>query len=783
MFIYTKLKLEDKSANLIKSKMNAVGLEHIVDTLKGNCDCKTLEAHELHITMKSTAATSIDHIKQALLPYPTIYQHELDNLGLSPRSIEKWNEKYTAFHKLEMPKKLCEKLLYSVQNIVLKVDDYSAHFGRFAAITLNAIDQKGTASHLNNNPHISTIKCTGNEASACLSKIDRIGNSNYQSIIDLGIKNTVISVNAIEINADIYGVSHSTIMSKDLASCYDLLKVDDTDIIDPIDEKSNLGSVYIMPDGEQKPVILDSQDNVCLNNICGLEHDFFTDIVDPINTKSDIGRSYTPLDASLGKGYSSISTMVLQQQCFVMGERSEDGRAQSSRIDLKKGDFKEITDALGLDLSINGAYKFLKIPSVNYLKSIKNTQHSISFSFYYINSFPEKTISYNNKIGQDILNDYGKSIYKDRPEQFVKICGDNIVVGVEKSAIFIANIEVILKDKDSKASFELGTDLKDTTKMKSVILALKNNEILKSTLIAVEISAFQKGGSSNALSGILSFNQEKHYHIADCSLLNIDSCLYLIDGILNYVKEFSNQITSDNNDGIVTNFQTQQVTHFLPNLIISEIDSITQGNRRYLHKIYDQLSAYYSKLSKMINSNHFKENIDLDDKKKLSTVHKGTENLIHKLEDEKGATLCYTSLKDCNKITEDIAKEVIKLDYSCVDHLSKIINITVSLYTWNPFLWCSSNILDVMYPYIENGKYLFGSKNANTSVVKAQDNFVINSQNVCPELSKSGGAQYVGYIDEDTTHCLSNWWDSWCNWFSCSGKIIIQETDILGYDI
>ena len=95
----------------------------------------------------------------------------------------------------------------------------------------------------------------------------------------------------------------------------------------------------------------------------------------------------------------------------------------------------------------------------------------------------------------------------------------------------------------------------------------------------------------------------------------------------------------------------------------------------------------------------------------------------------------------------------------------------------------SSNILDVMYPYIENGKYLFGSKNANTSIVKAQDNFVINSQNVCPELSKSGGAQYVAYIDEDTTHCLSNWWDSWCNWFNCSGKIIIQETDILGYDI
>ena len=92
MFIYTKLKLEDKSANLIKSKMHAVGLEHIVDTLKGNCDCRTLEAHELHITMKSTTATSVDHIKQALLPHPTIHQQELDNLGLSSRSIEQWNE-------------------------------------------------------------------------------------------------------------------------------------------------------------------------------------------------------------------------------------------------------------------------------------------------------------------------------------------------------------------------------------------------------------------------------------------------------------------------------------------------------------------------------------------------------------------------------------------------------------------------------------------------------------------------------------------------------------------
>ena len=384
-------------------------------------------------------------------------------------------------------------------NIVLEVDDYSGHFGRFGAIILNTIDQKGTPSHLKNNNHISIIKCKVNEESACLNKIYRIVNSNYQSIIDLGIKNTVISVNPIEINADIYPVSNSTNLSSD--------------------------------------IMLGGAQNVCLNNTSELKHDFFTDIADHINTKSDIGRSYTPPDASLGKGYSSISTMFLQQGCFAMGETSEDRRAQSSRIDLRKGDFNEITDALGLDLSINGAYKFVQIPSVNYLKSIKNTEDSISFLFYYINSFPEKTISYNNKIGQDILNDYGKSIYKDRPEQFVKICGDNIVVGVEKSAIFIANIEVILKDKDSKESFEQVIDLKDTTNMKSLILALKNNETLKNTVTEVEISAFQIGGISNELSGILSFNQEKHSHIAHCSPSNIDSCLYSVDGILNYVKE------------------------------------------------------------------------------------------------------------------------------------------------------------------------------------------------------------------------------------------------------
>lgn len=47
MLIYTKLKLEENSANLIKSKMNDVRLEREVANLKGNCDCRTLEANKI----------------------------------------------------------------------------------------------------------------------------------------------------------------------------------------------------------------------------------------------------------------------------------------------------------------------------------------------------------------------------------------------------------------------------------------------------------------------------------------------------------------------------------------------------------------------------------------------------------------------------------------------------------------------------------------------------------------------------------------------------------------
>lgn len=41
-------------------------------------------------------------------------------------------------------------------------------------ITLNVIDKNGKISHTDNNPHISTIKCIGNEAQTCLEKINKI---------------------------------------------------------------------------------------------------------------------------------------------------------------------------------------------------------------------------------------------------------------------------------------------------------------------------------------------------------------------------------------------------------------------------------------------------------------------------------------------------------------------------------------------------------------------------------------------------------------------------------
>ena len=218
MLIYTKLNLWQDTVALIKNQMDMQGLEWHVGRLPQNCDCKSLEDHELHITINPTDATSISYIYQAYQAEPNPNDREVQRLNLDDRL--EWNQIYTDFQK-EMPKKLCETLGYILQNVELKVADFSAGYGRFAVIELEVIDNAGERHYFNPNTHISTIKCKGDQARECLVKLDRMGqDGSYRSIIHLdNLRDQQIHVNGISTYGNAYGENHLPLISRNLVEC------------------------------------------------------------------------------------------------------------------------------------------------------------------------------------------------------------------------------------------------------------------------------------------------------------------------------------------------------------------------------------------------------------------------------------------------------------------------------------------------------------------------------------------------------------------------------------
>jgi hypothetical protein len=470
--------------------------------------------------------------------------------------------------------------------------------------------------------------------------------------------------------------------------------------------------------------------------------------------------------------------MPVEKQCFVIGNKLDDSAVKTSEILLKKQSFDYIMDDLGIDFSINGAYKFLKLGHIKYISSIKDTQHTISYLFYYKHAFSTKVMEYNNVIGEDILNDEGKSLYKKQPEKFIEKCGDSVVTKIQESAVFIANVKIMFKSQESKKDFTTKINLIDDSSIMSVMSGITGTQ----TLASIELSAFQAGGSPSELSKILSFDQEKHYHIISCSPKNVESCRNAVDGILQYLQEFSKQIATNDFGGLVTRVDTEKLDNFLPNIIPNVIYEDTKKSREDLNKKYDDLCNYRDTLEKVIDSDNIKNHIHRDDYKKLEAISKKIKTIIQKLEDEAGAIVCFRYPKDCDKITKEFDSEIQTLDYKYIDHFTKVVNFSANLNTWNPFLW-HSKVIAIMWPYTNGEQYLFGHNEVpDTYVVKSQDIFIINSTNACPELSKSGNAKYSKKF-EDTTHCFGNWWDTYCNnqYISCAGEIIVQEVDILDY--
>lgn len=747
--IYTKVKLDSESKDLIYNGINRIGLDKYLQQLN-SCNCDLVPKNNLHITIKNTVATSIDHIKQAMLPKAPFNVNTLD---LSERSIEQWDNKYSAFHKLEMPEKLCKKLLYIAQNIEFKVDDYSAHFGRFAVVTLSAIDNNRAASYLENNPHISIVKCVGNNAQTCLNKVDKIKIDNYKSIFDIVAKNTLIKVSGIEINADIYGESHETIMSKNIEDCKKFFKKSW--------DEEEAGTSYI-------PFFNDK--DICLADKI-YEYNWLDE---------SVGYRYTPPMQEPGIGVAMYWEGSKPAECFKKGTVIKKGESIG---EIKFGlvhTFKQIEDALGVEISSPISYdRFLLTPAINYAKNLKQTEYSISSVFYSKYTLPTKVYEH-SELGEAMLNDFGLDIYEKYPEDFIRICGDSVIKEMQMAAVFIAHIKVISASKTQHNNFISKINDK-IPEMDKVMLEYSNIADIMGGQGTIEISAFQIGGDHTQLSEIFGSGHNDQYGAVKCSFDNSDACKDVVRDILAYEKKFSSQLKENPEGGVVTGLVPLKVSDFLFSAQLREytVDEEHTAYRKYLSQQHDKLLQREEVLEKITSSNIVKGNISSSAFQKLGENLNKVKNLINELEDGNiGAIQCYKPDGDCRKVVRNTKKGEDLLDNDFLNSFSVTYNVEIKLAKVAGYFF-GSTMIGLWPVEMSPGAYSYANPEKSLKLSLNPNNTAkIDAAYECPLLIKYEDDYRVKVKSEDLSECLCNWYPL-CEYIHYEGELLIQQLDIL----
>jgi hypothetical protein len=211
---------------------------------------------------------------------------------------------------------------------------------------------------------------------------------------------------------------------------------------------------------------------------------------------------------------------------------------------------RELENMFQFDTSANLKIGFFSADAeAKYLKDIEesDTSFSLNYGQYTVG---DANIELTGG-GTAALNEYGKNTYKNgKNPKFINVCGDHIFTNFKQGAVLILSVLIQFADNSQKRTFQthMGADLGNIFTVASNIKKIAGQSSMNPK---VKILAYQKGGDPVQLVKILNKDASGHYYSATCSSGDMNDCINIADGLLNYaVNDFPNQYSFSEQKGL-----------------------------------------------------------------------------------------------------------------------------------------------------------------------------------------------------------------------------------------
>lgn len=336
------------------------------------------------------------------------------------------------------------------------------------------------------------------------------------------------------------------------------------------------------------------------------------------------------------KGYSSYSYSLSKKNCYFPTNIITNSSSKNIRSIDNEVEYETLLEYLNIKNSKNDPqFNLYSNELMKLVNDIKPDELSFTITYFISNEVTVEN-QYNTDTIESLLTEEGKNIYQNDINNFLFLCGDELINKYQKGNLLILSLKLNFYHKSDKAEFlknqhdSFGPYSGVYKYIKDRITHIRFNGLL-------QIKALQIGGDIEKFKLIMSSPEEK-----ECPFAKIDNCKGLYDRLFKYANNEFNQQTDDEmriqNDflSISRTIKIDNNKYNIPEFKLSDTiknsqDYLLSFSKKLLYYYnHLQVAPYYQVYSEILN-NYYKQVKELINKFYDDNIIEAFENPTDKL--------------------------------------------------------------------------------------------------------------------------------------------------------
>ncbi len=237
-------------------------------------------------------------------------------------------------------------------------------------------------------------------------------------------------------------------------------------------------------------------------------------------------------------GFSSFQNIIRNEnKCY---------RANSKVSNIKS--FIEINQSMDFNLLEKAVKSLIRSEAFLFFEQYKSSKYlqSISHHTYQINYLLRNEFEVDftpAAVGEGLLTEFGKNIYKNNNKYFQTYCGEFFIQKAKVNNALAINVSFHTNSFDDYLKLTQGSNINflGLREVLSQVSSAASNNNIKGT---IKFEVYQIGGSSEKLNAFLNtVDSTKSLFYQQCEFGNINACFAFVEKLIDYgVKDFTNQI-------------------------------------------------------------------------------------------------------------------------------------------------------------------------------------------------------------------------------------------------